>query len=235
MDDEYTALRDWLDATRAEPLERMGAFFDARIADYEQHMSPWTQHYEWMARLLPDDIDNLLDIGCGIGLELDRIFDRFPRLHVTGIDLSREMLSRLAVKHAGRELTLVEGDYFKCELGNGCFDAVVSFETLHHYTLERKAGLFRRIYDCLKPGGVYLECDYIAQTQAIEELAFGEYARRRMRDAISPDVYVHFDTPLTLEHELQALRSGGFDDARLVGYLPGDMNTPMLRAVKPPA
>ena len=56
--------------------------------------------------------------------------------------------------------------------------------------------------------------------------------RADARDGISPDVYVHFDTPLTLDHELLAMREGGFSCVEVVGYIPGDRNTPMLRAIK---
>lgn len=54
-----------------------------------------------MAELLPDGIGTLLDIGCGSGLELDTVFQRFPSLQVTGIDLSEKMLDRLVQKHGG--------------------------------------------------------------------------------------------------------------------------------------
>lgn len=75
-------------------------------------------------------------------------------------------------------------------------------------------------------------CDYIAKTQLMEELAFAECRRRRRRDGIPDDVFVHFDTPLTLEHELQTLREAGFRSVELVGFLPGDDHTPMLRAIR---
>lgn len=56
---------------------------------------------------------------CGSGLELDAIFQRFPELEVTGIDLSAEMLARLAQKHGEKSLRLIQGDYFQQELGTG--------------------------------------------------------------------------------------------------------------------
>ena len=52
MDRDYLELKAWLEETRDEPLEAMGAFFDSRISEYEDHMSPWQKHYEWMAQLL---------------------------------------------------------------------------------------------------------------------------------------------------------------------------------------
>lgn len=232
MNDELSALKRWLDETCEEPLEAMDAFFDRRIENYEDHMSPWNRHYAWLAELLPEGIETLLDVGCGSGLELDEIFRRFSSLHVTGIDLSPQMLAKLARKHGDRRLTLRREDYFRCELGEGRFDAAVAFETLHHFKAERKRELFAKICRSLRPGGVYLECDYIAQTPEIEELLFQESARRRARDGIAPDAYVHFDTPLTLAHELGALEGAGFLKVEFLGALPGDTNTAMLRAVK---
>jgi tRNA (cmo5U34)-methyltransferase len=232
MDQEYLDLKKWLKETADEPLETMNGFFDRRIAGYEEHMSPWREHYRWLAQLLPEDSRTLLDIGCGSGLELDEIFLRFPQLAVTGIDLSQQMLALLQKKHGARALTLIRADYFVHPFGEQRFDAAVSFETLHHFTAGKKTALFKKLCHALRPGGVYLECDYIASSQEIEELVFAESERRRQRDKIPPEQFVHFDTPLTLEHELQALREAGFSSAELVGYLPGDNHTPMLRAVK---
>ena len=232
MDQTTQNFKLWLEQTKDEPLEAMASFFDARIDDYEAHMSPWAAHYLWMAKLLPDATKTLLDLGCGSGLELDPIFARFPSLEVTGVDLSQRMLEKLRQKHPDKALTLVCGDYFLTAFAKGYFDAVVSFESLHHFTAAQKTALFEKIHGALRPGGVYLGCDYIATSPEMEELAFAECARRRQRDGFDGQVFVHFDTPLTLEHEMDAIRAAGFAQVELVGFLPGDDHTPMLRAVK---
>lgn len=225
----------WLADTRDQPLEEMAAFFDARTGDYEAHMAPWAAQYEWMARELPADTRRLLDLGCGTGLELDCIFRRLPHVQVTGVDLAGGMLKALARKHPGRALTLVRADYTAWQPeADGLFDAVVAFETLHHLSGAQKAALFGQIHRWLRPGGVFLECDYVASTPEMEAAAFAEAARRRVRDRVPPDAFVHFDTPLTLEHELEALRAGGFAAVEVLGFLPPDDHTPLLRAVKAP-
>lgn len=238
MDKEYLELKNWLDETANEPLEAMDAFFDVRIDGYEEHMSQWSKHYQWMAEILPsnlageDGAKTLLDIGCGSGLELDCIFQRFPALQVTGVDLSKEMLAKLSAKYENHSLQLIQADYFTYPFGEKCYDAAVSFETLHHFTMEKKQRLFAKLYRCLKPGGIYLECDYIARTQEIEDLLFAECDRRRKRDGILPETFVHFDTPLTLSHEMQAMREAGFTTVESIGYLDGDDQTVLIRAVK---
>lgn len=226
---EYIELKNWFAETADEPCEEMGSFFDRRIQDYEEHMRFWYEHYKRVAELVPGDAESLLDLGSGTGLELDRIFERRPDISVTAIDLSDEMISKLLSKHGHRALNVIKDDYFRHDFGENRFDAAVSVESLHHFTAEKKVGLFKSICRALKPGGIYIECDYIANNPEIEELAFAECRRRRKRDNIPDDRYIHFDTPLTLEHELAAMLSGGFSEANLVENLDG---TPIIIAKK---
>ena len=71
-------LKQWLAQTRDEPAEDMNGFFAARVDTYEAHMSVWDKAYGRVAELTPGDCGPLLDLGCGTGLELDRIFARWP-------------------------------------------------------------------------------------------------------------------------------------------------------------
>ena len=232
MNNDYLELKKWLEETRDVPLEDMASFFSARCHMYEPHMSLWKKHYEWLSELLPENCETLLDFGCGTGLELDPIFRRFPSLKVTGVDFSEKMLDLLRKKHGNRNLRLVLEDYFLYEPESESFDAAVTFQTLHHFSAEKKREVFKKIYSALKEGGTYLECDYIAVCDEIEKLTAAECSRRRKRDNIPPERFVHFDTPLTLEHELEAIRSAGFKCAQCLGFLEGDNHTAMIMAKK---
>lgn len=228
---DFAAIRQWLENTQDEPLEDMGGFFDRRVDTYEDHMRPWRDYYRWLGELIPPQAETLLDLGCGTGLELDEIFRLHSDLAVTGVDLAPGMLARLREKHPERKLTLMEGDYLTVPLPSCAYDVAVAFETLHHFSPETKLGLFRRIFAALRPGGMLLEGDYTAESDEMEAYLFAELARRRARQGIPADVFVHFDTPLTLEHELALLRQAGFI-AEVLGWR-GEDNTPMIRAVKP--
>ena len=225
-------MKEWHEKTRDVPLEGMAQFFEKRIDGYEEHMSVWRRHYEWMAELVPEGTKTLLDLGCGTGLELDCIFKRFPALEVTGIDLSEGMLAELKNKHGDKRLTLVQDDYFVHDFAPESFDAAVSFQSLHHFTAEKKAGAFRRVYDALKHGGTYIECDYTSVNEAFEKLFFEEAALRRRLNNVPEGRFVHFDTPLTLKHEMEAIRAAGFDRVESLGFLEGDDNTAMIVATK---
>ena len=195
-------------------LEAMDAFFAARVVGYDDHMiqnvEGCREGYAHMAELIPAHSQDLLDLGCGTGLELDAIFKRFPHLAVTGIDLTPAMLKCLSQKHPSKRLHLICGDYFATELGSHCFDCAVSFETLHHFSPEKKLGLYQKIYRALQDDGQYIECDYMVQTEAEEAFYFAEAARLRYLQGIPDDAFVHYDTPCTVEHQIDLLKKAGF-------------------------
>lgn len=206
--EHISALRAWLENQENVPLEEMGDFFTARISDYEQHMALWREGYEKMAKLLPASAARILDLGCGTGLELDEILRLRPDVEVTGIDLCPAMLQKLRAKHPG--VRTICGDYFQEDLGEEQYDCVITFESLHHFLPEKKQRLFEHIHRALKPGGVFLEVDYLAACQEEEDMLMAFAQKKRQEQGIPEDVFVHFDTPLTAEHEMKLLRAAGF-------------------------
>jgi tRNA (cmo5U34)-methyltransferase len=195
-------------------IEEMSQFFTARVEGYDAHMlcevEGCREGYARMAALVPDGARDLLDLGCGTGLELDAIFARRPDLRVTGIDLTPAMLDKLRQKHPERALNLICASYFDVDFGIAAYDCAVSFQSLHHFTPETKLGLYRRVRQALRPGGVYLECDYMVEDPQEEAFYFAENARLRAEQGLDPDAFAHYDTPLTVAHQLDLLRKAGF-------------------------
>lgn len=203
-------LKQWLQDTADSQLEEMSDFFTKRLHDYEEHMAIWEKSYRIFAEVLPLECQKILDLGCGTGLELDKIWQINPNIEVTGVDLCENMLNKLLEKHSDKQLTLVCQDYFQYDFECGKWDAVISFESLHHFLPERKEELYRKIYCSLKQGGVFILGDYIACCNEEEELLRGVYLNKRKQSAIPENCYVHFDIPLTLEHEKELLQNAGF-------------------------
>ena len=211
-------------------LEKMDDFFAARVDGYDEHMindvGGCRECYEKMAegvKIL--GAKNILDLGCGTGLELDFIYKLCPGIEVTGIDLTREMLERLGKKHPDKKLHLINGDYFKEDFGKN-FDAAISFQTLHHFTREKKLGLYKKLRDALAPGGVYIECDYMCETDEQEIWMLGELAKNGGEGS---DGKFHFDIPITVSGQLALLKIAGFSNVEEVFRVE---NTVMLVAKK---
>lgn len=201
-------LKQWLQETWESPLEDMAGFFRTRLDGYEEHMAAWKEAYMRVPSWLPLGAQSLLDLGCGTGLEIGAVLEARPELAVTGVDLSEDMLEVLRAKYPG--VTVVCADYFVCPFGEAAFDAALSFQTLHHFPANQKEKLFRKLYAALMPGGRYIEVDYLACCEEEERLLAEAAARKRRRDDIPSDAFVHFDTPLTPEHEMELLIRAGF-------------------------
>lgn len=201
-------------------MEKMDEFFAARVEGYDEHMlnevGGCREAYEKMAELIPDGTENLLDLGCGTGLELAGIFKRFPEISVTGIDLSKAMLEKLSEKYSDKNINLINADYFSIDLGLRCFDTAISFQTMHHFSHEMKIGLYEKIRDSLKSGGVYIECDYMAETQAEEDHWYSESVRIRKEMNIPENEFYHFDTPCTATNQIKMFKAAGYASAEKV-------------------
>lgn len=215
-------------------LEKMTAFFEKRLDGYDEHMlteiESATEFYPFTASLLPREPDaHVLDLGCGTGLELEFYFRLNPQAKVTGIDLSAGMLEALRRKFPQRDIALVCGSYFDVPLEKNAFDAAVSVESLHHFTQAEKQPLYAKLYRALKPGGCFVLTDYFATSDEDEAHWRGELIRLKREQGIANDAFYHYDTPLTVAHETEALLAAGFAAVEQLGHWE---NTHTLWAVK---
>ncbi|MBQ3164100.1 MAG: class I SAM-dependent methyltransferase [Lachnospiraceae bacterium] len=214
-------LREWLNETADMELEEMGDFFTRRIGDYEEHMAVWSRAYQRFAQLLPADTKSILDLGCGTGLELDEIWKRNPEISVVGVDLCQSMLEKLKEKHSDKKLQVVCEDYFQYDFGIEQWEAVISFESFHHFLPKQKKVLYDKIYQSLKKGGLFILGDYIACCEEEERLLQEIYFQKRKKSGIPEERFVHFDIPFTLEHELTILQEAGFLNIRQIESMDG--------------
>ena len=201
-------------------LENMNDFFDNRADTYENHMLVDLQlagFYEEIANCFHtnESNKNLLDLGCGTGLELERLFIKIPNLSVTGVDLSQKMLNKLKVKYSNRKMKLVCSSYFDMDFGECCFDYALSTYSLHHFSEDDKAGLYKKVYMSLRDGGIFVEGDYTCDTMEQQLFYIAENERLRKESGIT-DGFYHYDIPFTVETQIKLLKNAGFDYVQLV-------------------
>lgn len=203
-------------------LEKMADFFHARLDGYEEHMltniQSAAEFYPVTASLLPAAPGvQVLDLGCGTGLELRYYYPLNPTARVTGIDMAPEMLRVLEENYRDKAPTLICGSYFEVPFGENRFDAAVSVESLHHFTKEEKIPLYRKLHAALKDGGYFILTDYFAENNTEEQFHRRELIRLMEEAGLPEGEIYHYDTPLTAAHEVEALIEAGFSAARILG------------------
>ena len=215
-------------------LEKMRDFFEARLDGYDEHMmtniESATAFYPFTAKMLPAIANcHILDLGCGTGLELEAYYLLCPSAKVTGIDLSQGMLSALDQKFADKDITLIVGSYFDIPLGKNVFDAAVSVESLHHFTKEEKIPLYAKLHAALKEKGYFILTDYFSLSDEEEKMHRQSLIALKAEQGICDDEFYHYDTPLTVKHETEALLEAGFSAVEILNHWGA---TYTLKAVK---
>ena len=215
-------------------LEKMSDFFEARLDGYDEHMmkniESATEFYLFTAKMLPAfENCHILDLGCGTGLELEEYYLLCPSAKVTGIDLSQGMLSALKRKFTDKDISLIVGSYFDVPLGEDVFDAAVSVESLHHFTKEEKIPLYAKLHTALKRNGYFILTDYFSLSDGEENLHRQNLIALKAEQGICGNEFYHYDTPLTVKHETEALLEAGFSDVEVLNHWGA---TYTLKAVK---
>lgn len=202
-------------------LEKMNEFFNKRLDGYDEHMMTNIESsdvfYPFTADCLPKtDGAKILDLGCGTGLELEHYSRLNPSAKITGIDLTESMLNALKNKFPEKDLTLICGSYFDVPFDENTFDAAVSVESLHHFTKDEKIPLYIKLFKALKDDGYFILTDYFALTDEDEQAFRNELLRLKKEQGIDDNEFYHYDTPLTVEHETEALLEADFSSVEVL-------------------
>ena len=215
-------------------LEKMSDFFEKRLDGYDKHMmtniESAAEFYPFTAQMLPHfENSRVLDLGCGTGLELEEYYLLCPSAKLTGIDLSQGMLAALRKKFNDKDISLVVGSYFDVPFGEDIFDAAVSVESLHHFTKEEKVPLYAKLQTALKKNGYFILTDYFSLSDDEEKMHRQNLVALKEEQGICDDEFYHYDTPLTVKHETEALLEAGFSHVEVLNHWGA---TYTLKAVK---
>lgn len=183
--------------------KEMKEFFNAKIDGYDELHLKQIEGKEKIVEFIPKDTKNIIDLGAGTGLQLIKVYKEFPKIKTTAIDVSDEMLKKLAERNISDNITIINESFFDYEFGLN-IDAVISTQALHHFDSNDKLTLFKKVYNCLKNGGVFINEDYFAVDEETEKQGFEDYKNLARGEG------KHYDTPLTLEHEIEILKEAGF-------------------------
>ena len=182
----------------------MNEFFNRVVdIDYDERHLKLIEAKEKIIDFLPENMKNVIDLGTGTGLQLIKLYKVYPNVHTTAIDISDGMLKKLEERHISDNITIVNKSFFDYDFENN-IDAVISSQALHHFESNDKLTLYKKVYECLKKDGVFVNEDYFAEDEETEKQLFEDYYNLVRGEG------KHYDTPLTIEHETEILKEVGF-------------------------
>lgn len=204
--------------------EKMDSFFNQRADGYDAHMENTIISFNDFYRKISDPIKTnknnieILDLGCGTGIELQYLFNKNSEIKITGIDLSEKMLAKLKEKYKDKmdQIKLIKGSYLSYKIKKNHYDYIISVLTLHHLTYEKKLKLYKNILAGLKKNAYYIEADYIVSEEEEESFTKKYHERISMlkKNEIIGDF--HIDIPFSVKTQIKILQEANFNDIEII-------------------
>lgn len=196
--------------------ERMDDFFNKRAGGYEAHMKGLDNYSEFYC-MVPSAIVpttekvKILDLGTGTGLEIEGIFEKVPNAQITCIDMAKKMLDKLQRKYSvyTHQLNIIVGSYLALPFPQNEFDYTIAVQTMHHWLEDTKLQLYQKIQKSLKPGGLYIEADYIVDEQE-EKKRLDKYIELQESGVLKEGEIYHIDIPFSVKTQKRLFEEAGF-------------------------
>src|SRR6266540_4651484 len=107
-------------------------------------------------------VRRILDLGTGNGRLLALLRQALPETEGVGLDISPTLLQAARERFADEKQVHLALHDLNDELPElGRFDVVVSSLAIHHVPDRRKRSLYREIFECLEPGGVFFNLEHV--------------------------------------------------------------------------
>ena len=212
-------------------MQSVEAFYDQLSSRYTELISRCVPRYEEIFfnvfYYLPNDLQpkQILDMGCGTGNLTAAALQHFPKADIHALDLSADILNECRARFAANpNLYYHQQDFSNLNFEDESFDLIISSIAIHHIVDEEKAKLYHKLYQMLKPGGVFVFAD---QTRGINEEIYQKHITRWKEEALKLGS-TEADWQLWMEHQnahdhhtpvgwhLKQLEVAGFDEVDVI-------------------
>ena len=127
------------------------------------------------------DVSSFLDLGCGDGILGRNLWQEWPEAYGIFMDFSEPMLDVAKEKCDPRkgQCSLILQDYsnpnwIQSIKDKTPIDVVISGYSIHHHYDTQKQMIYQKIYEILKPGGIFLNLEHVASPNKIVEGFFDD-------------------------------------------------------------
>lgn len=112
-------------------------------------------YHEVLKAQIPSEPQNVLDLGCSVGMSTFALQDCYPQAQITGVDLSPYFLAiaRYRARQHGRSVRWIHAAAEATGLADASFDLVSTFLMCHELPQAATVQIFQEARRLLRPGG----------------------------------------------------------------------------------
>ncbi|OKH16962.1 class I SAM-dependent methyltransferase [[Limnothrix rosea] IAM M-220] len=181
---------------------------------------------EAMAEYLPNEVNDVLDIGCSVGISTVALHEflkrRSPDVKTIGFDLSPYMLAVAKIRNPESAIQWQHGKAEATKFADNSFDVITLQFVLHELPNQATREIFQECLRILRPGGCLAIVDNNPKSPVIQSLPPALFVLMKSTEPWS-DEYYTFDVE-------DNLKQGGFD---YLATVPSDPRHRTIIARKP--
>ena len=217
--------------------------FNAFSKNYTEDMTRCVPHYlellNHFKKHIPKDFHpkHILDLGCGNGNVTHTLSELFPQANYTLVDASQDMIDLCKHRFTSLNVNYANSYFNDFEFNSNKYDMVAAGFSLHHCSTEDKLTIYKKIYNGLKPEGIFTCSDLMINKNDVEHK---EHLKnwKVFVDKNFPDGekwswlmehYNEFDNPNNITNHLHWLKQAGFRQFSFNAY---DNNWTHFKAIK---
>ena len=166
---------------------------------------------------------SILDLGAGTGLLTYYWYLNLPSANYTLVDVAPDMLNIAKDRFSGLSNVSYEICDYSLSLPDGNYDGVISALSIHHLPDSDKIELFKRIYDRLPDGGIFVNYDqFCAGSKALNRWYDGSWEKTLTSGGLTQEDLSAWqerrklDRECSQEDEVAYLKSIGFKEVKCV-------------------
>jgi len=158
---------------------------------------------EVVAEYLPEQVNDVLDIGCSVGMSTMPLHHFLEKqqgktINTTGLDLSPHMLSVAKMRDESKSINWVHGKAEATNFADNSFELITLQFVLHELPNQATRDIFRECLRVLRPGGCIAIVDNNPKSPVIQGLPPALFVLMKSTEPWS-DEYYTFDVEENLQ------------------------------------
>jgi len=154
MTEEYFVSLEPVDSDFEESYWGIAVDPDGNERDHVDEFNKDSDRFEYISNYIKkyneeNNIQNLLDVGCGIGALLFSIHNKLNNVKLFGSEVSK-----YAIQHASKFGTIIDSNLLEHEFESNYFDVITCHHVIEH--TPEPLLLLNQIKKLLKPGGLLI-------------------------------------------------------------------------------
>ena len=123
-----------------------------------------------------------LDLGCGTGILEEKMLAVYPDTHFTLLDPAENMLAQAKARFRNKDFEYICAPSQGLPLMENRFDVATAVQSHMYLHMEERPGTLKRIYDDLKPGGIFINIEtFVDEDPAVREFELRRWGEYRIR------------------------------------------------------